>query len=376
MGQIQQKRVALRDKTANIQMQIRQCEHSISTLQNDLKNAQSNYDGSQRMILAAESRISELFMSRQEYQETNKVLTVRRNEYQQENEKLMEQVRQLRARKEAKQELLHELEMRMNEDQLRMENLSQRAIDEIGLDLEEGYQNYEHEQRDWEAIRTEIEDLKQKIERLGNVNLDAITEQEELEQRAGHLNQELEDLNTAKKQLEQLIERINKESTDLFQKNFDAIRENFSDLFRKLFGGGRAEIVLEDPENVLECGIEIIARPPGKQLQSITLMSGGEKTMTAVALLMAIFKSKPSPFCLMDEVDAALDEANNERFNLVVQEFLETSQFVVITHSRRTMAIADTIYGVTMQEQGVSKKVSVRFSGNDDLVEETGNAVA
>lgn len=377
LGQIQQKRVALRDKSANIQTQIRQQEHSITTLQNDLKNAQGNFDGSQRAILAAESRISELFMNRQEYQEKNKVFTGQREQFQAEIEKLLEQARELRSQKEARQQLQHELELRTSENHLRMENLSQRAHDEIGLDLEEGFRNYEHEQKDWEAIRAEIEDLKTKIERLGNINLDAITEQEELEQRSTHLNQELADLNTAKKQLEQLIERINKESTELFRQNFETIRENFADLFRKLFGGGRAEIVLEDPENVLECGIEIIARPPGKQLQSITLMSGGEKTMTAVALLMAIFKSKPSPFCLMDEVDAALDEANNERFNLVVQEFLETSQFVVITHSRRTMAIADTIYGVTMQEQGVSKKVSVRFSSdNEQDASSTGNAVA
>jgi chromosome segregation protein len=158
-------------------------------------------------------------------------------------------------------------------------------------------------------------------------------------------------------------------------KNFEAIHVNFSELFRKLFGGGRAEIILEDPDDVLECGIEIVARPPGKQLQSISLLSGGEKTMTAVALLLAIFKSKPSPFCLLDEVDAALDEANIERFCLLVQEFLKDSQFIIITHSRRTMSIADVIYGITMQEQGVSKKVSVRFDREEEP-ENAGTAVA
>ncbi len=181
--------------------------------------------------------------------------------------------------------------------------------------------------------------------------------------------------NDAKQQLEQLIEKINRESEELFRVSFEAICANFEDLFRKLFGGGRAEVILEDPDNILECGIEIIARPPGKQLQSISLLSGGEKTMTAVALLMAIFKSKPSPFCLLDEVDAALDEANIERFILVVQEFLEDSQFVIVTHSRRTMAVADVIYGITMQEQGVSKKVSVRFAGEEETVP-TDTAVA
>jgi len=132
-------------------------------------------------------------------------------------------------------------------------------------------------------------------------------------------------------------------------------------MFRKLFGGGKADIILEDPEQPLECGIEIIARPPGKEPQSISLLSGGEKTLTAVALLMGVFRSRPSPFAILDEVDAALDESNIERFNNVLQEFLSHSQFVVITHSKRTMASADVLYGVTMEEPGVSKRVSVRF---------------
>ena len=220
---------------------------------------------------------------------------------------------------------------------------------------------------DLAAVAEEIEDLKTKIDRLGNVNLDAITEQEELQSRADYLNQQAHDLNDSRKQLEDLIERINKQSEEVFRENFERIQVNFAELFRKLFGGGKAEIVLENPEDILECAIDIIARPPGKQLQSISLMSGGEKTMTAVALLMAIFKSKPSPFCLLDEVDAALDEANVERFNLVVKEFLNEAQFVIITHSRRTMSIADVIYGVTMQERGVSKRVAVRFTDSEQL---------
>jgi chromosome segregation protein len=132
-------------------------------------------------------------------------------------------------------------------------------------------------------------------------------------------------------------------------------------LFRKLFGGGMADIVLEDDTDVLESGIEIIARPPGKELRSISLMSGGEKTMTAVALLLAIFRSKPSPFCILDEVDAALDEANIGRFTSVLRDFLDRSQFIIITHSKRTMACADVLYGVTMQESGISRRFAVRF---------------
>ena len=132
-------------------------------------------------------------------------------------------------------------------------------------------------------------------------------------------------------------------------------------MFRRLFGGGQADVILENEADVLESGVEVVARPPGKELRSISLMSGGEKTMTAVALLLAIFRSKPSPFCLLDEVDAALDEANTARLAAVLREFLSRSQFIIVTHSKRTMAAADVLYGVTMEESGVSKRIAVRF---------------
>src|SRR5207248_9680190 len=150
-------------------------------------------------------------------------------------------------------------------------------------------------------------------------------------------------------------------SRRLFTETLETIRIHFQELFRKLFGGGQADIVLEDEVDILESGIEIIARPPGKDLRSISLMSGGEKTLTAVALLLAIFRSRPSPFCILDEVDAALDEANIGRLAAVIREFLDLSQFILITHSKRTMATADVLYGVTMQESGISKRVGVRF---------------
>ena len=143
--------------------------------------------------------------------------------------------------------------------------------------------------------------------------------------------------------------------------DFEFLRENFQGLFRKLFGGGRADILLTDPDDVLDSGIEILARPPGKELRSLSLLSGGEKTMTALAMLFSIFKSKPSPFCLLDEVDAALDQANTERFAKLLMEFVNESQFIIISHAKRTMSMADVLYGVTMQEPGVSKRISVRF---------------
>ena len=174
------------------------------------------------------------------------------------------------------------------------------------------------------------------------------------------------DLSQAKGSLEQIIHRINADSRRLFSETLETVKGHFQQLFRKLFGGGQADIVLEEGEDILECGIEIVARPPGKEPRSISLLSGGEKTLTCVALLLAIFRSRPSPFCVLDEVDAALDEANIERFINVLKEFLQWTQFVVVTHSKKTMAFATTLYGVTMQESGVSKRVSVRF---DDVSE-------
>jgi chromosome segregation protein len=225
------------------------------------------------------------------------------------------------------------------------------------------------ENRDWQVVEREIAELRGKIERLGNVNLDAIAEQDELQQREKFLNDQLEDVRSSQRQLHELIRRLNAESRTRFEESFQAVRGLFNDLFRKLFGGGKADIILTNPEDVLESPIEVVARPPGKELRSITLMSGGEKTMTALALMFSFFKARPSPFCLLDEVDAALDEANTGRFALLVRDFLAGSQFVIISHSKRTIAMADQIYGVTMQQPGVSRKISVRFEDAGKLVE-------
>jgi chromosome segregation protein len=179
-------------------------------------------------------------------------------------------------------------------------------------------------------------------------------------------------LSQAKGSLEQIIHRINADSRRLFTETLEVVKGHFQQLFRKLFGGGQADIILEEGVDVLDSGIEIVARPPGKEPRNISLLSGGEKTLTCVALLLSIFRSRPSPFCVLDEVDAALDEANIERFVGVLKEFLQWTQFIVVTHSKKTMTAANTLYGITMQESGVSKRVSVRF----DDVSETGEISA
>lgn len=269
--------------------------------------------------------------------------------------------RGLHERIRAAEASLHESQVAQREIDVRQESLRTRVQEDLVLDLAAQYATYEHTDQDWEAIKTEIAELREKINRLGHVNLDAIAELEELSPRHEHLTQQRADLTSSVERLETLIRQLDDESRMRFAESFTQIRGHFQELFRKLFGGGKADIILEDPERPLECGIEIVARPPGKEPQSISLLSGGERTMTAVALVMAVFRSKPSPFAFLDEVDAALDEANTERFNTLLQEFLSHSQFVVITHSKRTMQAADVLYGITMEEPGVSKRVSVRF---------------
>jgi len=222
----------------------------------------------------------------------------------------------------------------------------------------------------FEDVRDELEArvnrLRRQLKLMGSVNTESLRDLDELERRFAHLSEQLADLVEAKRTLEEILRRISTESQRLFTESFQLIRGHFQELFRKFFGGGEGDVVLEDPQDVLECGIEIVARPPGKELRSISLLSGGEKTLTAIALLLAIFKSRPSPFCILDEVDAALDEANVERFAAVLREFKQMTQFIMITHSKRSMASADILYGVTMEESGVSKRLSVRFDDVDE----------
>ncbi|MBF0511308.1 MAG: AAA family ATPase [Candidatus Omnitrophica bacterium] len=213
-----------------------------------------------------------------------------------------------------------------------------------------------------EELTVEIERLKKRCESYGAVNLVAIEEFEELKGRFEFLTKQQSDLLTAREGLLSTIQKINRTTRQMFTETFTKVNEEFKIYFRMLFGGGEAQLILMDPENALECGIDIVARPPGKKLQNISLMSGGEKTLTAIALIFGVFKVNPSPFCVLDEIDAALDESNVGRFTLMLKEFAKIAQFIVITHNKTTMAAADIMYGVTMQERGVSSIVSVKFN--------------
>jgi chromosome segregation protein len=272
---------------------------------------------------------------------------------------------------------LHNQQVHRRETEVRIDGVRERALEQLTLDIVEAYASYQQRDMDWAAVEAEINDLKGKIDRLGSVNLDAINEQSDLETREVELRTQIEDVEKAATELKALIERLSVESRVRFEEAFNQIKQHFAGpdgLFRKLFGGGRADLILVPDENGnvdwLESGIDIIAKPPGKEPQSLRLLSGGERTMVAVALLMSIFRSKPSPFCVLDEVDAALDEANVERFTNVVRSFLDHSHFICITHHKRTMQAADLLYGITMPIRGVSKPVSVKFDqvGQDGRV--------
>ena len=247
------------------------------------------------------------------------------------------------------------------------EQLAQRLQDDYGINVADLDQQQDEVDEDRDAIDNEITDLRRKIGNIGSVNMDALLELEEMQERFEALDAQYQDLVMAREALEKIIHKINADSRRLFEETLQAIRVNFQKLFRQTFGGGRADLVIEEDVDILDAGIDIVATPPGKPEFNNSLLSGGERALTAVSLLMAIFQFRPSPFCVLDEVDAPFDEANVGRFIDVLKSFLDWTKFVIVTHSKVTMTSATTLYGVTMQESGVSKRVSVRFEDvNED----------
>src|SRR5262249_40659906 len=218
---------------------------------------------------------------------------------------------------------------------------------------------------DWEFVQSAIAEITERLDAMGPVNLEAIQEYDELEERQRFLEEQQNDLVKSKAELLDVINKINATTKELFADTFAQVRVNFQEMFTELFAGGKANLLLVDDADPLESGIEIIAKPPGKQLQSISLLSGGERTMTAVALLFAIYMVKPSPFCVLDEMDAPLDESNINRFIRILDRFVQQSQFIVITHNKRTIAKADILYGVTMEERGISKLVGMKLMARE-----------
>jgi chromosome segregation protein len=259
---------------------------------------------------------------------------------------------------------VHKIEIELRHDEDQLEFFQERILTEYNIALaslkaeDVGGDEFGDDER--ERL---VKETRTKLDRMGSVNLMAIEEFDALTERHDFLKNQFEDLTKAREALLNVVARIDETIRDMFLDTFNAVAENFRQYFRQLFNGGQARVYLIDEADPLESGIEIEARPPGKKPQTISLLSGGEQAMTAIALLFGIFKAKPSPFCVLDEVDAPLDDANVGRFINLLDEFADQSQFIVITHNKQTMARAAALYGVTQQERGVSQLVSVRFKG-------------
>ncbi len=278
--------------------------------------------------------------------------------------KLEEEVRRRRGEHEGRRETLHRLQVEETRLEGEWHALAETVAGELGATLDELVKTEDAEDLDhaaMEALRADAARLREKVEKMGPVNLLALEEAGELEERSAFLHEQQKDLVESVRSLEATISEIDATCAERFVATFEKVNQVYAETFTYLFGGGTARLELVDEENPLESGIDIVARPPGKRIQSVQLLSGGEKALAALALLVALFRIKPSPFCILDEVDAPLDDANVERLADLVRDMTDHTQFLLITHNRRTMTRADVLYGVTMEEAGVSKVVSVRL---------------
>lgn len=388
IDRLEGQRVAAGRATTEIKVELAKCEERLRNLQARMKQFEETRqerhraidearerlaecidrsEVSQRGILQAEAEIADLYLRKETFAARTIELINEREAFHEQRTARASEIQKINGRVRKLEEKIHAADLAANEVRHERNGLADRMREDYGIELA----GLEHdptveEQHQREEVQREIEELRQKINNLGNVNLEALDELDQLEGRYTTLADQFRDLSEAKGALAKIIDRIDTDSRRLFSETLNTVKGHFQQLFRDLFGGGHADIILEENVDILDSGIEIVARPPGKEPRSISLLSGGEKTMTCVALLLAIFRSRPSPFCVLDEVDAALDEANIDRFTKVIQGFLTWTQFIIITHSKKTMTCANTIYGVTMQESGVSKQVSVRFEDVSD----------
>ena len=301
-----------------------------------------------------------LYRKRVEQEQSLAGLRERFEESREDIEKRETELRQLRSSTQQLRDELSSRQMQSRELQLEIEHMLEGFQERFRIDLSspEIKEKYD-EEFDEVTAGERREYLNKRIDDIGEVNLMAIDEYQELEERYLFMTEQQEDLQKSLEGLQSAIAKINRTTRKRFRETFDQVNATFQELFPRLFNGGLAELRLTDENDLLETGIDVVAQPPGKKLQNVTLLSGGEKALTAVAMIFSIFLIKPSPFCLLDEVDAPLDDANIGRFNEIVKDMAESSQFIIITHNKRTMEIADNLYGITMEEPGVSKLVSV-----------------
>lgn len=352
-----------------VRKQVELVQRQVEGLQNQLSKMSEESERNSFVMTESQYKLEEQKIEFErnvrEVEEIRDQVALARNRY----EELAADLRQKESQVSDAQKLRNERQHKMNEAQLKFEQakmkeqyLLDQTRERYGYNLEEIFTQHLDRQGDVTEAETELKELREKLAKIGEVNLSAIEEYSETAQRYEFLTKQQADLNEAKEQLKRVIDKINRICSRRFKETFDLVNDRFQKVFPVLFGGGEARLELvEDPEKN-EMGIEIIAKPPGKKMQSVSLLSGGEKALTAVSLVFSIFLVKPSPYCLLDEVDAPLDDANVSRFNDLVKEMAKRSQIIVVTHNKHTMEVAKKLYGVTMQERGVSTMVSVNLA--------------
>jgi chromosome segregation protein len=381
VGGVEHKRASIRGQLEPIAGRVRDLRERMQTCTGEISNHTARIEQLRQEIAESEQKVVELGASREQSQQQLAGLQHQRGEVATGIQHAEDELRVIRKQGAEAQERKSGFDVALAQKRMETQNLKdhvwqkyQANIDEIrgdAITITVADQGATVSQQvplatDWDVIEQEAAEMQSKLDAMGPVNVEAIQEYDELEQRYTFLTQQHDDLVKAKEQLLQVIAKINTTTKQLFSETFEKVRVNFQAMFVELFGGGKANLLLIDENDPLESGIEIVAKPPGKQLQSITLLSGGEKTMTATALLFSIYMVKPSPFCVLDELDAPLDESNINRFVRILQRFITQSQFVIITHSKRTIGMADALYGITMEDHGISKIVSVKFSPRDE----------
>jgi chromosome segregation protein len=337
-------------------------DHSIEAKKVESENAAEQIRVSAEKIEELEAALKQVFADRNEANERQTRLRADQGEIQKRVSELEDQLQQARNDKDAISEETHQLEIRLNTLDSESQSLIGRIEEEYEVDLTAIEPERPEAEMSDEEAREHLARQKEKLKKFGAVNLLALEEYKTAVEREEFLKEQLDDLTQAKDDLQSTIRQINRRARQMFNETFAKVRENFQKLFVQLFTGGEADISLEEPDNPLESDIIITARPRGKKLLSITMMSGGERALTAIALLFSLYLVKPSPFCILDEIDAPLDDANCRRFLNIIAGFAEQTQFIIITHNKITMSTADNLYGVTMEQAGISELVAVRFA--------------
>ena len=352
---------SLRLTLRNLVDDVVRLERSIQDQQKMIASEEETREGLRTQIDEEQRKFLMLEQNKFEAAESAAKLEQEREELIQQVAALEKELRSQRRRVEKEKQTKHEHDVNTTQFQMQLNSIRVRVQEKYRVAIEDACVDPENT-TDEAQLQLMIDELKAQIDAMGSVNLLAIEEYKQHEERHAFLTSQRDDLERSLQDTYRAIEKINQTSRERFMETFELIQKNFQEVFAQLFEGGETELLLTDPDDVLESGVEIIARPPGKRPQSISMLSGGERSLVAVALLFAVFKIKPSPFCVLDEVDAALDEANVLRFTRLIRDFAKDTQFIIITHNKRTMETADVMYGVTMEQAGVSKLVSVKFA--------------